>query len=55
MDAQSQPRLKRISARVIRKDGRIDDLGVLAGGHWWERAITRARIWWFNFKTRRGS
>jgi hypothetical protein len=52
MKAKSSQKLKKMSAVITRADGTKENLGVLVGGHWWERIACRIRVWHFNRITR---
>jgi len=44
----------RISISVTRVNGRIDNIGCIQGGEWYEMIIPRIKLWFANRRTRRG-
>jgi hypothetical protein len=39
---------------ITRSNGRIDHIGILSGGHWWQRLAGHLRLWLANARTKRG-
>ncbi len=44
----------RIMLKVTRANGRVDNIGCIKGGGRLEMLITHIRLWWANWRTRRG-
>lgn len=45
MGVQSKTRTKATVSMVIRRaDGRVEKIGVVAGGSWWQRLVSWARL-----------
>ena len=43
-----------LSVSITRANGRVINIGVIKGGHWWQRVIPLIRLWFHNRQSRRG-